>query len=119
MPKCSNCGNALTLVERAKGTTLCDACAAAPTGPKPGDVVRVIPPVANPNTWLMVVEGTNPANSKEVTLRRLPDDGRAAHYTSTPAFFSRGSLPVRDTPDTSQAFLDVAAFNEFFARVRD
>jgi len=108
----------LTLAERAKGRTLCDQCA-APTGPQPGEVVRVIPPVANPNTWLMVVEDPNPANPKELRLRRLPDDGRAADYTSKPQFWSRGHLPVQDTGETSHAYLDAAAFNDFFARVRD
>jgi hypothetical protein len=116
MPKCSNCGNALTLAERTKGTTVCASCATASTGPKPGEVVRVLPPVAKPNTWLMVVEGPNPANPKELKLRRLPDDGRPADYTSKAEFWSRGHLPVRDTSETSYAFLDVAAFNDFFAR---
>jgi hypothetical protein len=66
----------------------------------------------------MVVEGRTRDDPNKLRLRRLPDDGRAAQYESTPAFFSRGHLPVRDTSETSHAFLDLAAFDDFFARVK-
>jgi len=117
LPKCSKCGNALTLAERARGTTVCAACTTASVDPRAGDVVRVIPPAANPNTYLMVVERPNGADPKKLRLRRLPDDGRPATYTSKPEFFNHGHGTIQDTSETSHALIDVAAFNDFFTHV--
>jgi ADP-ribosylglycohydrolase/catechol 2,3-dioxygenase-like lactoylglutathione lyase family enzyme len=86
-------------------------------GPFEGDVVRVIPPTNNPNTWIMVVEANDPETPGQLRLLRLPDDGRPAQYESTPAFFNGGRMDVQDTHDTSHALFDIADFNRFFARL--